>query len=420
MNENTTDRAETADHPDTIERFIDQIYRILPELPESLRKPLEEKLNAAFGPFLNKRPPRVMLLGRRGAGKSTFLNAMFGHEVQAVGSVTSQTGQAAWQTFQVGKRSLDILDTRGLQEGSAPDESDSAATAPESVIRAIKKQRPDIVLFLCKAKEVDAAIHGDLAATEAILREATGLLDRRIPLIGVVTQVDELSPSRVKMLPTDSEEKNANIQAATALLKKHLESNKYLQKSLVEVIPTAAYARLKEDGTVDAARDYRWNIDYFMERLLEYLPLEAQVVIVGPAKSLAYQKHLANNLVFACAAACGVVATQPMPMADMPILTAIQGAMVALIAYISGREVNAKTVGEFVTALGANVAIAYTLREAVRWVSKLVPAGGSVLSAAVASQATNALGKAAIAYFIDKKDVSTVREMMKGALKREG
>lgn len=420
MNEYTNDRADTTERTDTIERFIEQIYRILPDLPESLREPLEEKLNDAFGPFLNKRPPRVMLMGRRGAGKSTFLNAMFGHQVQAVGSVTAQTGQAAWQTFKVGKRTLDILDTRGLQEGSTPDESDSAATASESVKRAIKEQRPDIVLFLCKAKEVDAAIHGDLAATEAVLREATGLLDQRIPLIGVVTQVDELSPSRVKRLPTDNEEKNANIQAATTLLRKHLESNKYLQKSLIEVIPTAAYAHLNEDGTFDDTRDYRWNMDHFMDRLLEHLPLEAQVVIVGPAKTLALQKHLANKLVFACSAACGVVAGQPIPIADMPILTAIQGAMVAMIAYISGREVNAKTVTEFITALGANVAIAYSLREAVRWFSKLVPVAGNLASAAVASQATNALGKAAIAYFIDKKDVSSVREMMKGALKREG
>ena len=60
------------------------------------------------------------------------------------------------------------LDTRGLQEGSAPAEEDGAKTALESIALELRAKAPDVVVFVAKASEVDGAIDADLRALERI------------------------------------------------------------------------------------------------------------------------------------------------------------------------------------------------------------------------------------------------------------
>jgi uncharacterized protein (DUF697 family) len=62
--------------------------------------------------------------------------------------------------------------------------------------------------------------------------------------------------------------------------------------------------------------------------------------------------------------------------------------------------------------LGANVGVAFALREAVRSVVKFIaPAGGSVVSASIAFSATMAIGSAARAYFIDGVSLRDARRL---------
>ena len=46
-------------------------------------------------------------------------------------------------------------------------------------------------------------------------------------------------------------------------------------------------------------------------------------------------------------AVCGVIGLQPIPLADMPILTTLQTLMVGLIIYTTGKPVTARIFGEF-------------------------------------------------------------------------
>ena len=94
----------------------------------------------------------------------------------------------------------------------------------------------------------------------------------------------------------------------------------------------------------------------------------------------------------------------------MPILTGLQVLMITLIAFISGREVSRKTATEFITAVGANVGIAFAVRESVRSAVKLIPGAGNVISAAVAGGVTYGIGQAAISYFVDKSDISKAKQ----------
>jgi len=381
-----------------IKTLLEQLSR----LPSPLREQIERELNELIHLLEDVRPPRFMVIGRRGAGKSTLINALFNGPVARVGAVEAQTGEAHWYEYEHNGKKIEILDTRGIQEGGKPVEEDSAEDSQASILRAVRKSCPDIVLFLCKAKEVDSAINESLDIFERILTKIESIHNYNPPIVGILTQCDELDPPDIRKLPTDDEEKNQNISTAVKVLAEHLNSRKTLNDKLIEVVPTVAFVRYNADGRLDAKRDYRWNIDRLTELLVEELPKGPNLAFARLASVSKFQKKLANNIINVCSIACAAIGASPLPCDDLPVLTAIQAAMVIAIAYIGGRELSFQTVPEFLTALGVNVGAAFALREVARGLVKLIPGFGIIVSAGVASAGTQALGQAAIAYFIDE------------------
>src|SRR5436305_12354472 len=71
--------------------------------------------------LMDARPPKLMILGRRGAGKSSLVNAIFGERVAAVGSVLSETGRPTWYPHRGPRGAMKILDTRGLGHRRRPE-----------------------------------------------------------------------------------------------------------------------------------------------------------------------------------------------------------------------------------------------------------------------------------------------------------
>ncbi len=380
-----------------IKMLLEQISR----LPHPLREQVEGELNELIHLLEDIRSPRFMVIGRRGAGKSTLINALFNAPVARVGAVAAQTGSAHWYEYEHDGKKIEILDTRGIQEGGKPIEEDAAEDSQESIIRAVRENCPDIVLFLCKAKEVDSAINESLDIVENILRKIENIHNYNPPIVGIITQCDELDPPDIRKLPTDDEEKNQNINTAVKVLAEHLQSRKTLKDKLVEVVPTVAFVRYDAEGRRNANRDYRWNIDRLTELLVEELPKGPNIAFARLASVRNFQKKVATNIINVCSIVCGAIAASPIPCDDLPVLTTIQMTMVAAIAYISGRELSFQTVTEFMAALGINVGSAFVLREVARSLVKLIPGFGSVVSAGVASAGTQAIGQAAVAYFID-------------------
>lgn len=397
----------------SLDKIIELILKQLKHLPPFIQKSMEKELEEFLRLVRERRPAHLMLFGRRGSGKSTLINAIFNAQVRSVGAVKAQTGEAEWLEYRHGDKMLYILDTRGIQEGSTPAERDSESNSEQSVFSAIQHRCPDLILFLVKAKEVDAAIHGDIEALEKVHAEIDRNHKRSLPIIGVLTQCDELDPPDIRNLPTDDEEKNNNIREASDLLDRHLASNDRIQKSFVGVIPTVAYVRYRQDGTQDPERDYRWNIDKLVESVFEELPDQAKLQFVRLAEIRKHQKKLANRAVNLCSLACGAIGTQPIPIADLPVLTSIQTAMIWVVAYLSGRELSLKSAGEFLAAMGINIGAAFALREGVRALVKLIPGYGNFVSGAIAAGATKAIGQAAIAYYIDERPIEEIKTIFK-------
>ncbi|HVJ88184.1 MAG TPA: GTPase, partial [Labilithrix sp.] len=151
-------------------RRVEEMLQFLP-LPAATVADLRAKIALLRTILLEQRAPAFALVGRRGAGKSSLVNALFGARVAEVGHVKSQTGRGKWFDYASERGTISVLDTRGIQEGSKPAEEDSAKDAVASILVELKRKIPDVILFLVKGTEADSAIDADLTALEQIYAE---------------------------------------------------------------------------------------------------------------------------------------------------------------------------------------------------------------------------------------------------------
>jgi predicted GTPase len=363
--------------------------------------------------LMDARPPKLMILGRRGAGKSSLVNAVFGERVAAVGSVLSETGRPTWYSYQGPRGEMKILDTRGLGDRTRP-EAANFQDALDEIRAVLVEEHPDAILFLCKAKDVDSHIAQDVANVEAARAFIAEKHRYEAPVVAVVTQVDELDPKRVEP-PYEDETKRRNIDTAVRTIQEALTERGV---ALARVIPVSTYAEYEGERRV---YDNYWNVEELVDYLVDVLPRSAQVQMARLSQLQAVQRKLARKMTAAAAAVAGGIAAAPIPVADILPLTALQIGLVTGIAYVSGREMSKAAARELLAALGANVGAAFALREGARALAKFVfPGVGSAVSAGVAFAGTWGLGEAAIAYFIEKRPIAEARERLRRKRREKG
>ena len=375
-------------------------------IPESQGRSTKNELLILKELLMDARPPKLMILGRRGAGKSSLINAIFGEPMAAVGSVLSETGRPTWYSYSGPRGEMKILDTRGLGDRTRP-EAANFQDALDEIRSALVDEWPDAILFLCKAKDVDSHIAQDVANIEAVRAFIAEKHRYEAPVVAVVTQVDELDPKRVEP-PYENETKRRNIETAVRAIQEALAERGI---ALARVIPVSTYAEYEGARRV---YDNYWNIEELVDYLVEVLPRSAQVQMARLAQLRVVQQKLARKMTAAASAVAGAIAAAPIPLADILPITALQIGLISGIAYVSGREMSKKAAREFLVALGANVGVAFALREGARALAKVVfPGGGSAISAGVAFAGTWGLGEAAIAYFIEQRPIEEARERFK-------
>ena len=82
---------------------------LLPALPAPLRDKLTGELQTVKELLMEARPPKLLFVGRRGAGKSSLVNAIVGEPVAEVGAVLAQTATATWYTCHTARGELRLL-----------------------------------------------------------------------------------------------------------------------------------------------------------------------------------------------------------------------------------------------------------------------------------------------------------------------
>ena len=272
--------------------------------------------------------------------------------LHSVAGITVETGESdnGWRTYRVPERGeILVLDARQ----DAPQGSFDAA-----LLRFV----PDVALLLRDAEDNQSAL-GSAAARLSACRKET-------PLIGIAFGGGS---SRARLAALLSEKREFSTHRTTICAPDEGDS-----------VPEAICAALPHVARLEFAR-------------------------LSGAKEA--QAQIASSLLKSFTAVCGVIGLQPIPLADMPILTTLQTLMIGLIIYTTGKPVTARTFGEFVGALGFNIGAGILFREGARAIIKIVPVWGNAVSGMVAGAGTYAVGRAAIAYFVEDTPISEAKKL---------
>jgi uncharacterized protein (DUF697 family) len=339
--------------------LYEKLEKLAERLPSQLQHPILREIGPIKTLFLQQRAPRILLMGDRARSRSELVNALFGQHVAETGEDHLQ--DRTWQVFASSRGKLRLLDGR-RPVGAA------------LVRRALAAEPADLCIYL----HAGASAAEDLQRMQEVLDGSDP-----IPVFGVATG----------LASADAEESRHALHATL----ERAEGKQFTGEVAGVFVPTLG----------------KQEIHKFAASLAAELPHEAKLEMARLSGVRELQLEIAGALVKSTAAICGAVGTQPIPLADFPILTALQAFMVAGIMHISGRELNAKLAAEWMAAVGANIGLGLVLREGSRAVLKFVPIWGDLVSGGIAAAGTYAVGKAATAYFIEGVSLPDARALFR-------
>ena len=371
--------------------IYEKIEALVSRLPGPLQSAVLNELRPIKQIFIAQRPARIALLGQTSANASALLSALLGSELKLIDS--NQT--SGWVSYeQKVKGGFRVLDARQVTQSSR---------SWADLTNVLAEEAPDLCLFL-----VDGNTSGDFKAyneqTIRVLDFVRERYDRKVPLIGVIDFPATISHEAV-------DKRRLELQS-------WLNGQGGIASHFVRAVAVSSFVRFRQDGTLDPERDERRNIRMLGDLLARELPDEAQVDMARLVGAKELQTELSMRLVRSVTAICAAVGAQPIPLADFPILTTLQFAMVAGVMHIGGRELSLRAAAEFVGALGMNIGFGMVFREGARAAVKVLPGWGNAISGGIAAAGTYGIGRAATSYFIDGIPLADVRRFLGRRLRR--
>ncbi len=345
-------------------QMVERLEGFLGKLPAGIQKPVLHELTPLKELFLQQRPPRFVLTGSPTLPVQEIVPAVFG-AAQEIDLHDALMELFRWQKVSVGGHgTIELLDARGA------DGETSARIEDE-----LRRQPGDVFLHVAESNSTRARDD----EFENLARFRT-ISSSKHPgkVIGVCFAESEPAGDRS---PTAS-------GSGASKLRSKMEANVEVREHLMQVV------ELPLTGKSAASTQ-------LMSLLARQLPNESRIEMARLSRDRAVQAEIAQSLVKSTAAISAAIGAQPIPLADLPILTALQLMMVSGIMYISGRERNARAATEFIAALGVNFGAGMVLREGTRAALKFFPGWGNVVCGMVAGAGTYGIGKAATVYFLE-------------------
>ncbi|PYJ11689.1 MAG: hypothetical protein DMF06_01905 [Verrucomicrobia bacterium] len=357
--------------------IIERLEGFLGKLPASIQKPVLQELTPLKELFLQQRAPRFVLTGSNQLTVHEVVSALFGWSAPRE-SRDILMELFRWQSIDLGGHgSINLLDARGAEARNIPDIGDELVREPADV-------------FIHLGSDTERTPSDDISNLELFLA-SNGAARTEAGIIGVILH-DAAHSARVvhngEAHPLEKVDPRSKLQRA---LQEKLE----IRKRLLQVCELS----FTPDGPTGS--ETSTERQRFMGLAARAVPNEARVEMVRISRDKEAQVEISQMLVKSTTAICAAVGAQPIPLADLPILAALQLAMVSGIMYISGRERSLRAATEFLGALGINVGAGMLLREGTRALLKFFPGWGNVVCGMVAGAGTYAIGRATIVYFLE-------------------
>lgn len=394
-------------------------------IPEKARQKIrdtilgDEELKNLMDGVDSHRPPRIFLIGRTGVGKSSLINALCSAYVAPVSDTRGCTETA--QTYQCkdGERTLmEILDTRGIAES---DNLNAEISAEDMLINQVKEFSPDVAIFMLNCTHRDD-VDSDVNFLKKLSESYAQAYNMRLPIVAVVNKCDEMAPSRLKNPNEYTESKTKKIAEQVRHYKEIIVKNNLKIDDIIAV--SIESLPVSDIENLQIAFDGRYHIEELFNILEKaILDFSARMGLRMALKLQEVVRRIANQLNKSFSAMSATVALSPIPISDIYILLLLQGILVCLIASLSGRDISLDTAKEFVLSMGGIAGAGYGFRLLAQQASKILnvfwAGSGSAVSASIAALGTSAIGKAAIAYYIDDKTIEEAKSTFEASRKED-
>jgi uncharacterized protein len=344
---------------------VERLEGLLGKLPEAIRKPVLHELTPLKELFLQQRSPRLLLAGSGRWPMPQVVNLLFnGDAVEPSHQMVFEIFR--WQDFEIKDRgTVSVLDARGADDD-----------AEKTIREELDRQSADAIIILSDASEGRSKVKRSVENGS----ECVHWNDAVHPEAGILAM--HVEPT----LGTGHNGEPVKVDWS---------------EKIQPELHGRVWGGFEFSGEHGRAVADRAAAHQFVSVLAKKLPNECRVEIVRISGDREAQREIANILIKSTSAICTAIGAQPIPLADLPILTTLQLVMVSGIMYLSGRERSLRAATEFVGALGANVGAGMLLREGARALLKFFPGWGNVVCGMVAGAGTFAIGHAASAYFLE-------------------
>ncbi|GAB5451611.1 MAG: hypothetical protein Hals2KO_19390 [Halioglobus sp.] len=325
--------------------------------------------------YLKQNVPRVWLLGKTGAGKSSLVAEFTGQSDVEIGNGFQPcTAGLTQYAYPVDQPILEFLDTRGLSEAGYVADSDieTASEHAHAIVVVIKVDDP----------------------------EQSAVWD-------ALSKLDKSAKQRVVAVYTLSHGQILNDEVERAVRNLHKQLIKRVKAEVRFVV-------------VDFPS--RTNVDQLRECLAELMP-SADVflrdTIAATHEEEVYLNHRAKVLWHSGAAASADI----VPGVGLVAVPGIQLKMLYQLAEAYGLDWGKREITEFISCLGAGFSVSYGSKVMVTQLGRLIPVWGQTIGQATAVALsfglTFALGRAACYYMYRKRNGQEVDNMALETLYRE-